>query len=269
MKRPLRRAVLAALVWLAADGTLARAGDAGPATTPDKEPAEAPWVVFRGPAFTGEGLPHGGPDWGFETPRLPVLAADARSMVVATSEIILGGTPNLSLEVLRVPDLSVLATLPILSVAEFRAAADAPTAAAAFAELAKRVEARIADATATLAMKRWIPLAACVVAPDADSNQPPCAVKEQQIACPTTTLRYAQRALSGTWKGRRLRWRSRDFQPGPVKDASYGAIPVRACFGAAWFEASTGVFLGQLRNECQRGGDACIVQMTWHAKVLR
>jgi hypothetical protein len=268
-RRPI---ALGPLLWLAATIAPASADEAGSTRKAAGRPAEVPWVVFRAPAFTGDRLPHGGPDWSFATPRLPALAADGRSLVVAKSELVLGGTPNLTLVVLRVSDLAVLSSLPILSVAEFAKAADISAldrAAAAFGDLAKRVADRMASASARLAAGRWTQLAACTVSPDADASQPPCARSEQDIACPGLALRFAGGALSGTWRGRSQRWGLGHARPAPVKDPNYGTIPVHSCFGSAWFDRSAGVFAGQLRHECQRGGDACLVQPTWQAKALR
>jgi hypothetical protein len=232
---------------------------------------ESPWVVFRAPSFVGQRLPHGGPDWSFETPRLPALAPDEKSILVAITEIRLGGPPNLALSVLRLSDLVVLSSTTILSTAEFAAAAEIPTeaeGARAFADLAQRVRARLGSAEASLGRERWNPLSTCTVSPSADAVQPPCAVKEQRLDCQKASLNYGQGALAGTWNGSVLRWRARAFRPAPVKDKSYGAIPVRACFAAAWFDPTSGVLAGLLRNECQRGGDWCIVQPTWYAKRL-
>jgi hypothetical protein len=225
------------------------------------------WVTFRAPALTGDRVPHGGPDWSFVTPRLPAISADARSVLVAHSEIQMGGPPNLSLRVLRVSDRAVLATVPVLSVDEFGEAA-APTldevAARAFADLAKRVEARLAAVVPTLAAVKWRPLAGCTVSPGADERQPPCSAREQRLTCGNARFRLTREGLHVRWRGHDFDLRTKLFSPAPVRQEGFGKVAVRACFADVWFDPSSGVLAGLLLNECQFGGDWCIVQPAWY-----
>ena len=263
MRPPLLFWALSALLWAA--GQRPAQADAA-AVKSDGVGTAGDWVTFRAPAFTGDRLPHGGPDWSFETPRLPAISADARSVLVADSEIQMGGPPNLILRVLRVSDRAVLATLPVLSVDEFDKAA-APhvdeVAARAFADLAKRVEARLAAAAPSLTEVKWRPLAGCTVSPGAGERQPPCSAGEQRLTCGNARFRLTREGLHARWHGHDFDLRTKLFSPAPVRQEGLGRIAVRACFDEVWFDPSSGVLVGLLLNECQSGGDWCIVQPVW------
>jgi hypothetical protein len=252
-----------------------RRSDSGATAPVDGVLAATPWVLFRSPAFTREGLPHGGPDWSFATPRLPALSPDGASLLVANAEIVLGGAPNLALSVLRVSDGAVLSSHLVLTAAEFTAAGQISTpgdSAAArarvFASLAQRVRTRLKLAEAELAAVAWTPMPRCRIEDQADSVHPPCSMNRQRLDCSSLAMRFARGVLTGTWRRRPFRLARRNLVPAPVTDPSSGTIPVRACFGGAWFDSARGVFAGLLRNECQRGGDWCIVQPKWYAVQL-
>src|SRR5204863_3753817 len=113
------------------------------------------WVEFTAPDFTGDRRPHGGPDWRFATPRLPAVSPDGKAVLVADTELRLGGPPNLHLRVLRVADQSAEASFPILTAAEFIATVGLDDAQAGrfCATLTGRVRERLAEAEAQLARR--------------------------------------------------------------------------------------------------------------------
>jgi hypothetical protein len=236
--------------------------DAAPVATPG-------WVDFRSPTFTGPDLPHGGPDWIFTTPRLPAVSPGGDTVLVPETEIVLGGVPNLRLAVRRVADGGVQSSYPLLTASEFSSAGENHPGAneddirRAFADLAGLVRKRLAGAEAELSKVAFQPMAACRTEDPADGVRPPCSMRRQRIACPSLALHYGGSALEGTWRRHPFRVARLDFRPASVHDASLGDIPVRACFGDVWFDAERGALVGQLRNECQQGGDSCIVQSKW------
>src|SRR5262249_26036789 len=104
-------------------------------------PPASSWVVFDSPAFADQGLPHGGPPWRLSTPRLPAVDPAGGAVLVPRTEIVLGGAPNLTLAVLRVPDGAILSSHVLLTAEEFTAASqpaagDGRTVARNFADLA-------------------------------------------------------------------------------------------------------------------------------------
>jgi hypothetical protein len=240
------------------------AADAGAEVQP------APWVSFRSPPFTDPGLPHGGPDWSFATPSLPALAPTGDAVLVARTEIVPGGAPNLTLLVLRVSDGAVESSHVLLDATEFTAAGeparkgDLPAATRAYAALADRVRRRIEQAETDLGGRaRFRPMTACQILDPADGSQPACSMREQRIDCAGVAFRYGGGALRATGKKRAWRVRSRAFAPPPVHDAGAGTVRVRACFDGVWLAPDHDALVGLLRNECQRGGDWCIVQPRW------
>jgi len=251
-------ALVAWSLWIAAQGSAGAPQD---------------WVAFESPPFTGEGRPHGGPAWTFATPRLPALSAAGDEVLVAKTELVLGGAPNLTLLVLRVGGGAARSSHVLLTAAEFTGAGrgDSTTAAAgAFAALAERVQHRIADANRALAPKAFRPMGACHIEDPADDVQPACSMKQQGITCAGVAFHYAAGAVHGTWKGRAFTvGGGRAFRPGSVLDPSAAApIPVRACLGDVWLDAERGALVALVRNECQRGGDWCVVQPRWFTARL-
>jgi hypothetical protein len=171
---------------------------------------------------------------------------------------------------LRVADGAAVSSHVLLAAAEFsKAGAAAPggdpsAVAGAFAALAELVRRRIAEANREFASKTFRPMTACRIADPADDVQPACSMTRQRIDCAGVAIRYEGGALRGTWRRRAFRvGGAHDFKPASVPDPSNGTVPVRACLGGVWLDAEHGGLVGIVRNECQRGGDWCIVQPKW------
>jgi hypothetical protein len=231
--------------------------------------APTPWVVFHDPAFTGPGLPHGGPDWIFATPRLPAISPRGDTVLVSEIEVALGGAPNLRLEVRRVSDGSLLSSHVVLTAAEFTTVATTSPDVnirdleRAFAELSLRVRTRLASAEASLSQAIFQPMVMCRTDAPAYGVNPPCSMSTQRLTCPELAIRYEDGALDGRWQRQPFHIARRELQPAAIHDASYGDIEVRTCFGDVWFDVRHAVLVGRLLHECQQGGDGCIVQPTW------
>lgn len=240
-------------------------------------PIEVEWVRFEAPRLTADESPHGGPDWRFSTPRLPAVSAQRDALLVADTEVLLGGVPNLTLRVLRIADGHELAVYPVLDAAEFNAAARGEAnelpgdkaKARRFCQLAQRVRSRVAALQAQLASAEWRAMASCRVNDVGAATQSACAMEKQAIECPGLTLSFAHAVLTGRWHARSFRVTRREFRPAPRHESSFGTIAVRACWSEAWFDADASVFVGRLRNECQSGGDWCIVQPRWVGVQLK
>jgi hypothetical protein len=255
------------------------AGRAPAAPAPAAGVARAPGlVVFDSPALTRPSVEVDGPSWTIRAPRLPASSPDGAQILVAESEITtVSETPNLTLVVRRVRDGAAVASYPLLAVSEFvqpRFEASGNMAAgAAYEALAATVRRRIALAEAALEPTRWRSLGACRLQPgpydpagetaSGRTSPFPCALREQRIDCGALVASYSSRALTGRWRGRPFRFDRRDFAPRPMRSADVGAIPVRACFAGAWLDPVRGILVGFLVNECQRGGDSCVVQPKW------
>lgn len=226
--------------------------DAGPA-----------WVVFH----RGEDVGDMGPEWSFEVAGLPAVASDGASVLVPYTEVTsASAVPNLRLDVVRASDGAVVHRTPILGVPELVVAMNTGTGADALADLAERVEARVARVNAEMAGQGWAALPACTILDKAESAQPPCSMAEQHVECGTLHIVDRQGRLNLSLDGRTASVRAPRGAVHAIKDPNTngGSREVRSCFGAVWLEPTRKLLVGALLQECQGGGDWCVAPTEWH-----
>jgi hypothetical protein len=188
-------------------------------------------------------------------------------VLIGEQEETLAAVPNLVLAELRVEDDVKTATTPLLRVDEFVARAEpgAPAATApAFAELGAEVCARVKAENLALRSAEYRPLSRCKLVEPFDSVTPLCAFHTQHLTCGDADVNYSRQRLS--FRGRSL---SRSFArpgwaPKPLVTESFGTVPLRECFAQAFFAPEGGLFVGELYQACQAGGDWCSVPSVWH-----
>jgi hypothetical protein len=225
----------------------------------------ARWVVFRRgkDAWNDDRL-----DWSLVTPGLPALSEDGTRVLVPSEEVGLGVSVNLRLQVLSVRDATVLTTTDILSESEVENARDADGGPAhVLRELAARVEARVAQVNHDLSSEGWAPLTECKNHDPAESVEPLCSMTAQHIECEGLGVVHRQGRLDLVDpNGHAATVRVRE---GTVRSvAGPPAVPVRSCFEGVWIAPRRKLLVGMLLQECQGGGDSCVVPSEWRVVLL-
>jgi hypothetical protein len=245
------------------------ASDAGTMLVMDgsQEPdaGAARWVVFR----RGEDAWHDDRlDWSLVTQGLPALSEDGTRVLVPSEEVGLGVSVNLSLRVLRVRDATVLTTTDILTESEVENAREADGGGArVLQELAERVQARVARADHDLSSEGWAPLTECKNHDPAEAAYPLCSMADQHIECGGLGVVHRQGRLdllgpNGHAATVRVREGTVRSVVGPPD------VPVRSCFEGVWIASRRKLLVGMLLQECQGGGDSCVVPSEWRVVAL-
>jgi hypothetical protein len=223
------------------------------------------WLVFH----RGDDVGDMGPEWSFEVASLPAVSSDGASVLVPYTEVTsASAVPNLRLDVVRVSDGAVVHRTPILGVPELVVAMNTGTGADALAELAERVETRVARANAEMPGQGWAALAACTILDKAESAQPPCSMAEQHVECGALRIVDRQGRLDLSLDKRTASVRAPRGAVHAVRSPDVGSVAVRSCLGGVWIDASRRVLVGALLQECQGGGDWCIAPTEWHVVRL-
>jgi hypothetical protein len=188
-------------------------------------------------------------------------------ILVGQIEENLGDVPNVRLTELRVSDDVITPITPILSVDEFISAQHPGNPQAdseAFAELGVHVCERVKRANELLKSGDYTPLSRCTITDQPYDAQPPCSFRAQHLTCDDVAVTYARPRLSFK-KGASSRSVARPrWAPKPLVTESFGTVFVRECFEQAFFAPAAQLFVGELFNACQQGGDWCLVPPVWH-----
>jgi hypothetical protein len=225
----------------------------------------AHWVVFR----HGKDTWHDDRlDWSLGTPSLPALSEDGTRVLVPSEEVGLGVSVNLRLHVLSVRDATVLTTTDILSENEVENARDADGGPAhVLQELAARVQARVTQVNHDLSSEGWAPLTQCKNHDPAETVEPLCSMTAQHIECGSLGVVHRQGRLDLVDpNGHAATVRVREGTVHSV--AGTPAVPVRSCFEGVWIAPRRKLLVGVLLQECQGGGDSCIVPSEWRVVSL-
>ena len=262
----------------AADADAAEAAT-GRCLSPDDTPDEVfggAWVSFYAPPYNGDSGVSSGPPWGFRPQGLPAISSDGARLLYYRIDESMGAPPSLDLVVERIQDQHVLSATPLLDVTAFRAAhavaEDLEGRRSAFDALKRRTIARVRDVNATLDAEGWQSLTPCTIDVAASDTNPWCAMTEQQIQCGSAVrLAYAEPRLDLWMGGRKATSRrlARAGTPRPELGNGHAAIPVRGCFGKAFFDAARGLVLAQMSYACHgAGGDGCGATSPWSTIAL-
>ncbi len=239
-----------------ADASVAPAADAQTSAV-----AGLPWLAFHRGPDTGDM----GPEWTLEAAGLPAVSRDGASVLLPYTEVTsASAVPNLRLDLVRASDGAVARRTLILGVAELVVAMNQGTGAEALAELAGRVEARVARANAEMQGQGWTALAECTILDAPESVQPPCSMAEQHVECGALRIVARQGRLDLALDKRAASVVAPRGSVHAVRSPDVGSVAVRSCLGRVWLEPSRGLLLGALLQECQSGGDWCIAPTEWH-----